>query len=477
MENTLLKSGKNLPAFGMRDKIGYALGDFGCNMSISLISSFMIPFYTQYIGLTEGTWAVIILLLKIWDAINDPIMGSILDNVRIGESKFKPWINYGSYGLIFTGALFFMPIPNAAYWVKVAVCLGTYMLWDFCYTVVNVPYGALSSAMTVVPQQRQSLSTFRSIGAGVGGSISIMLPLLVYGDDNNLIGNRFIVIGSVMGIMALFSFKAMLRMTTERVETPPPEREKKVDYMKTIRGFFTNRPLFGLSLSAVASISLFSTSYSNQLVFQCYFQNTDLLAIISFIGLPISILGMLAVGPAVKRFGKKMSAGVPFLFSIAVLIIMLFIPFDPAKPSSPWLWVVFSALFQIGGGVFALTNWAMISDCIDYQYMKTGVREEGSVYAMYSLFRKIAQGFNASLVPVIMTKVGYIARLESLQNPGVPERIKTMAILLPLIGAAFIAFALLFVYNLGKKQIDEMNTALGYNNEVDINEVIENMND
>jgi len=480
MANTVLKSEAQIPAFGWRDKIGYAWGDFGCNMSISLISSFMIPFYTQYIGLTEATWAGIILLLKIWDAINDPIMGTILDHVRIGDksSKFKPWINYGSYGLIFSGALFFLPIPNAAYWVKVAVCVVTYMLWDFFYTIVNVPYGAVSSAITVVPEQRQSLSTFRSLGAGVGGSISVMLPLLVYGDDNNLIGNRFIIIGSVMGIMALFSFKAMLRMTTERVATPPPEKEAKVDYIRTLKGFLTNRPLFGLSLSAVASIALFSTSYANQLVFQCYFQNTDLLAITSFVALPIAVLGMLAVGPLVKRFGKKLSAGVPYLFSIVVMLVMLFIPFDPAKASSPWLWVLFSVMFQIGGGVFGLTNWAMISDCIDYQYWKTGVREEGSVYAMYSLFRKTAQGINASLVPIAMTWVGYQARLESLQNPGVPEKIKTMAILLPLAGAVIMAFSLLVIYNLGKKQIDEMNVALGYRKEeIDLNEALENMND
>jgi len=458
-----MQSTAQLPAFGMRDKIGYALGDFGCNMSFSLISSFIIPFYTQYIGLTERTWAVIILLLKIWDAINDPIMGTVMDHVRIkGDSKFKPWIRWGAYGLVLTGALVFIPIPGAAYWVKVAVCMAAYLAWDFFYTVVNVPYGAISAAITVVPEQRQALSTFRSIGAGVGGAISMLLPLLVYGRDNTLQGGRFIWIGTAMGLMALFSFRAMLRMTTERVQVPSPPPDEKIDYIRTLKGFITNRPLLGLSLASVANIVfLGSATYTNQLVFQCYFQDTRLLTVASFAYAPV-VLMMFAVGPLVKRFGKKTAAGAPFLLSIAASAIMLLIPFDPSKGSSPWLWVVFSMLVQAGGAIFSLTCWAMISDCIDFQHLKTGVREEGSVYAMYSLFRKFAQGIQASLIPLAMTWTGYQSSLEAMQAPGVPEKIRGMAIVLLLVGSAVTAAALLLVYSLGKGQVEEMNEALGY---------------
>ena len=449
--------------FGMRDKIGYALGDFGCNMSFSLISSFIIPFYTQYIGLTERTWAVIILLLKIWDAVNDPIMGTVMDHVRTGGgSKFKPWIRWGSYGLVITGALIFMPIPGAAYWVKVAVCMAAYLAWDFCYTLVNVPYGAISAAITVVPQQRQALSTFRSIGANAGGTISTLLPLLVYGKDNNLVGGRFLWIGTAMGLFAFVSFNVMLRMTTERVQAPPPPENEKPDYLRTLRGFLTNRPLLGLSLASVASIVFFATTtYTNQLVFQCYFQDIKFLTVASFVNLPGLVL-MVAVGPLVKRFGKKLASGVPLLFSVAAAAVMLLIPFDPAKASSPWLWILFSILVQTGSGIFSLTCWAMVSDCIDYQQWKTGRREEGSVYAMYSLFRKMAQGVGASLIPLSMTWVGYQSRMEALQNPGVPEKIRTMAIILLLIGSVIMAVSLLFVYSLDEKKLAKMNDALGY---------------
>jgi len=450
----------------MRDKVGYALGDFGCNMSFSLIASFMIPFYTQYIGLTEQTWAIIILLLKIWDAVNDPIMGVVMDNVHIGkESKFKPWIRWGSCGLVLSGALFFLPIPGASYWVKVAVCLGTYLAWDFCYTLVNVPYGAISAAMTNLPQERQALSTFRSIGAGAGGGLSAVLPLLVYGKDNTLQGGRFIWIGSAMGLIGFFSFRGMLRMTTERVQAPP-EEEQKINYARTLRGFVTNRPLLGLSLASVASIVFFSSAnYTNQLVFQCYFQDTRLLAAAALLSAPLALM-IPVVGPLVKRFGKKKVSGLPYLFSIAAAGAMLLLPFDPAKASSPWLWMLFSLFVQMGGGLFGLTCWAMVSDAIDYQWWRTGVREEGSVYAIYSLFRKMAQGIGSSVIPLAMTWTGYQARLEALQNPGVPERMRTTAIFLLLAGAVIMAGALLLVYNLGEKKLEEMNLALAERNQV-----------
>lgn len=155
--------------FGMRDKIGYALGDFGCQMSFALITAYLADFYTQYIGLTEATWAIIIIFLKIWDAVNDPIMGGIMDSRRISaKSKYKPWIRIGSFGLIVSGALAFLPIPHASYAMRVIVCVVTYLAWDIFYTLVNVPYGTLNSAISADPNERTQLSTYRSIGAGAG---------------------------------------------------------------------------------------------------------------------------------------------------------------------------------------------------------------------------------------------------------------------------------------------------------------------
>ena len=167
---------KDVPPFGIRDKIGYAMGDLGCNLSFSLISAFMLDFYTQYIGIPAAIWSVIIIFTKVWDGVNDPIMGGIMDSVKIGKSgsKFKPWMSIAAIGLTVTGALVFLPVPDAALWLKVTLCVVTYLLWDFCYTLMNVPYGSLSAAITADPLERTSLSTWRSVGAAGGGAIAML---------------------------------------------------------------------------------------------------------------------------------------------------------------------------------------------------------------------------------------------------------------------------------------------------------------
>jgi len=454
---------KNVPLFGMQDKIGYALGDFGCNLSFALISTYMYAFYTQYIGISTAAWAAIILALKIWDAINDPLMGAVMDQVGVGKNgKFKPWIKIGSFGLVVSGALVFLPVTDAPYAVKVALCLGTYLVWDVCYTLVNVPYGALSAAMTAEPLQRQSLSTFRNIGAGLGGGISMLLPALVYNDNDELLGGRFIWLGLGMGALAFAAFSLLQKMTHERILVAP-EQQTKINYFRTVKGFVTNRPLLGLGLASVSLIVFVSTAtMTNQLIYQFYFKNTGYLTATALVGALPSIVMLPLVGVVVKKYGKRITAGLPLLLSIGGAAAMLLIPMNPENKSAPIVWIALSLLVQGGAGLFQLTTWAMVSDCIDYQQWKTGTREEGAVYACYSLFRKFAQGIGASLVPLTMTWVGYDEALKGAQLPGVPEKMKQMSALLLLIGTVLMCVSLLFVYNLDNKTLDTMRVDLGF---------------
>lgn len=144
--------------FGMLDKISYAAGDFGCNMSFTLAGTYFTLFYTQYMGISSVTFAGLLIILKIWDAVNDPLMGSLIDSSKgnYKRGKFKTFIFYGSFGLTLAAALCFVPIPNAPYWAKVVVCLVGYMAWDAFYTIVNVPYGSMLSVSWDTPQTNVS---------------------------------------------------------------------------------------------------------------------------------------------------------------------------------------------------------------------------------------------------------------------------------------------------------------------------------
>lgn len=462
--------------FGLRDKVGYALGDFGCQMSFALITTYLADFYTQYIGLTEKTWAIIIIFLKIWDAVNDPIMGGIMDSRRIsGKSKYKPWIKIGSFGLIVSGALAFTPIPAASYAVKVTVCIVTYLAWDIFYTLVNVPYGTLNSAISADPNERTQLSTYRSIGSGLGGLITMLLPSFVYNSNNELIGERFIWIGLVLGGVAFAAYQLCLKMTTERLtaEAPPVT----FNYFKTLKRVLENRPLMALSIASFALIVFYtSNAQTTKWIYQIYFQNTDILVVANLAGMVSYVLMIPFTGRIVRKTGKKMAVLIPLFISIVFGSVFLFVPMSPDSSGS----IVYMAaliVIQFGGSIFQLICWAMVADCTDYQQLQTGIREEGSVYAIYSLFRKLAQGVGASLIIISMTWVGYEAKLGSNQLPGVGESMKSMAIILMLGGAVIMAAAMLLLYDIDKKKELSMKNELGLDRNLSISEALQNNND
>lgn len=470
-------SGKSgLPPFGWKDKIGYALGDFGCNLSFALISAFMVDFYTQYIGIPSAAWAVIIILTKVWDGVNDPIMGGIMDaaHIKRAKSKFKPWMSIGAIGLIVSGALVFLPIPEAATWVKITVCVVTYLLWDICYTLLNVPYGALSSAITGDPIERTQLSTWRSIGAAIGGALCVILPMFVYDDNNNIIGGRLIWIGIILGGIAYVAYMFCLKLTTERVAVPKAEK-KKFNYIKTIKGFLHNRPLLGLCLASFAQlVFLMSCTQTAKWLFQVHFGNADVMVTVATI---IAYLPMVFFIPftskLVKKFGTKLTVGAPLFLSLAASLVMMFVPM-PATTGGTVTFIVGLMLVQTGGGLFSLLAWAMVNDCIDYQQIKTGSRDEGSVYALYSLFRKISQGVALSLPLLCMEAVGYKAQANPItaQEAGVAEKMVTVSFVLMFVGAALMLIAFFLVYNLGKKQVEANSALLGKTNDISLTDVL-----
>ncbi|WP_448901145.1 MFS transporter [Eubacterium sp.] len=445
---------KEVRPFGMRDKIGYGLGDFGCNMSFAFINNYLMVFYVTCMGIKAKHFAVIILLAKIFDAINDPIIGGICDASKPGkDGKFKPWIKWASLPLLVSSILMFIYAPNAPYALKIAMCLGLYCVWSVAYTSVNVPYGSMQSVITTQSDERSSLSTWRSVGAMFAQiPVMILLPKLVYDSNtSNPRGNVFIYIVGVMGLIGFVSFILLRKLTTERVE-PTVNNEQKFNYFKTLASFFKNKPMMGVTISSVAYLALMMTvTNSMQYVFMCYFKNTKIIPIATIIaGLPIG-LGIVITKPLLKKFTKKQLCTYPFAISAIAAGIATFVKFD-----NPYVWIAFIGVSMFGTCFYLTLMWALVADCIDYQEEKTGRREEGSIYATYSLFRKIAQGVGASIIALSLDLTGYSEKLDALsQAEGVPEKIYTMTGALPLIGALVCLFSMHFLYNIKDKKSEE----------------------
>lgn len=440
--------------FGMRDKIGYAFGDMGCNFSFQLVSTYMYLFYTQCIGLSAKHWAWIIIVSKVWDAINDILIGNMVDRVHIGKkSKFMPWIAIGSVILIVFSIMIFTPVTGFSDAGKILWCLFSYCLWSVAYTMINVPYGSLHSVITDDPKQRTTLSTFRSIGAALPAVFVMILPKVVY-KDNVLDENRIFIVSIVFSFLAFFTFFAMRKMVTERVVRT--DKIEKVSYISTLKSFFSNRAMLGITIATIAVVVFYNSSMSvNNLVFQFYFNDAEK----SVLAMIASYLPLLAFMPfasnIVAKIGKKKLLTVSGLISAVAGIIMLFLPITPDIKGMV-IYVIGLMFVNTGCCIFQIIVWAIVADCIEDSYRKKGVREEGSLYALYSFFRKLAQGIGSALVALSLSSVGYIETAAQ-QTAQVSENIKNVYILLLIIGLIIMTASMKFIYNIGFKEEQAFN--------------------
>lgn len=431
--------------FGWQDKIGYALGDLGCNLSFQLVTAYMFLFYTQCIGLSTKHWAWIIVVSKVWDAINDVLIGGMIDRRRIGKkSKFMPWITIGSVGLIVLTVMIFTPVERFPQIGKILWCLLSYCLWSVAYTMVNVPYGSLHSVITEDPKQRTTLSTFRSVGAGVGAVLTMLLPKLVY-ENNALSATRLFWVSVVFSVAAFFVFWAMRKMVTERVVRT--ESVEKVSYFSTLRSFFTNRALLGITLATVAIVVFYNSSVSvNNLVFQFYFQDAEKSAL-AMLASYVPLVALMPFSATIAaKIGKKRFITLSGLLSILAGVAMLFLPITPDKKGM-LLYIAGLMLVNIGCCVFQIIVWAIVADCIEKSYREKGVREEGSLYALYSFFRKLSQGIGSAVVALSLTGVGFVENA-AVQTPQVAENIKNLYIILLLIGLVVMTVSMRYIYNI-----------------------------
>lgn len=460
-----MKSNVEIRPFGMRDKIGYAFGDMGCNFSFQLVSTYMYLFYTQCIGISAKHWAWIIIVSKAWDAVNDVLIGNMVDRAGVseGKSKFMPWISIGSILLIVFSVMIFTPVSEFSNLGKIIWCLMAYCLWSVAYTMINVPYGSLHSVITDDPRQRTTLSTFRSIGAALPAILVMILPKIVY-KDNVLSENRLFFVAVVFSIAAFFAFFALRKMVTERVIRV--NKVERISYISTLKSFFSNRAMLGITIATVAVVIFYNSSMSvNNLIFQFYFNDakkSTLAMVASYIPL---VAFMPFASATTSKIGKKRLLTLSGFISVVAGVVMLFLPITPDKRGII-IYVAGLMVINFGCCVFQIIVWAMVADCIEDSYRKTGMREEGSLYALYSFFRKLAQGVGSAIVALALSSVGYVETATT-QTPQASENIKNLYIVFLIIGLSILTVSMKFIYNI------DLNAEKSFNNA----EVISDEND
>ncbi len=486
--------------FGMIDKIAYAAGDFGCNMSFALKGTVQ-TFWLVYMMMETGLLSVLLLLVQIWDAVNDPLIGSMIDNDKrkYKMGKFKMYIFVGACGLLVAGAAVFLPFPNTSVVVKSVLFVLGYIIWDACYTVANVPYGSMLSLITEDSGERAQLSTWRSIGSMFGNIVPmIVLPMLIWqkvtydgtGDYHTnpitgeaykigdavldpltgkqfetLLGERVFWAALIMGVLGFVAFMFMIKKITIRVDentVKTNENGGKFNIIKSFGKFMKNRPAVGATIAAMGMfLGMQSATTANTIMFATYFNKASMSGVVQMIGFLPMVLFLPFIKKLVNKFGKKEASVVGTLVSVVGGIVMMIFPMVENRDTALIVYLAGLVAFGIGMGVYTCVSWAMMADAIDYNEWKFNTREEGIVYSLHSFFRKLAQGIGPSIVLLIMGVLGYDSNLGTIgQSFETSHNMCWLVAGLYLFSAVVQFIGVAVVYNLDKKTLEKMNSEL-----------------
>ena len=407
---------------GVKEAAGYTIAEAGNMFNLTYISSYLKIFMTDVLKIAPAKAGLMFILTRLWDCVNDPIWGAMVaKRPPSKDGKFRPYLKWVSIPLGLSTMLCFMPYDKLTSntTILLIICYIAYIFYGMMYTGMNIPFGSLASVITDDPNGRNLLSTFRSIGSGIGGAVvSLIAPMVIYtakktqGPDGTLIdvvdqttgkvvevadGNKMFIFGLIMGILSIVFYLWGFKTTKERV---PSEADPQTDFKATYLGLLKSRPFITVALAGVLISGQLQFNSFNAYLYKNYFTNTGL----SILGTICNYLPMVCLvlfTPKLSaKFGKKELCGkfsiIAAFASVALAICAnnqsIIDKLNPETGIFP-AWLFMAALLLIGFGYtfVSLTCWAVVMDVIDYQEYATGIRNESAVYAVYTFSRKLGQ--------------------------------------------------------------------------------------
>ena len=445
----------NTKKFGMVDKLGYMFGDFGNDLTFILSSMMLMKFYSDVMGVSVALVGTMMMVARFVDAFTDVAMGQIVDRSRPGKKgKFLPWIRRMCGPVAVASFLMYASwFQDMSMGFKIGWMFVTYLLWgSVFYTSINIPYGSMASALSADPKERAQLSSFRTIGATIAGSIiGIVLPLIVYYQDEAgnqiLSGPKTTLAAGIFSVGAVICYLLCYFMSTERVKVE--QKTEKFNFKELVKGLVTNKALVGIVICSILMLLVQLTMQSmSTYVYPNYFGNVQAQSVAGVVGLVMTLLLSTVVVKLQVKIGRKELAIAGSLFGAVIFFITWL-----THTKNAWLYVGLYALAYLGLAAFSLICWAMITDVIDDTEVRTGERSDGTIYAVYSFARKLGQAASAGVTGALLGLIGYSA--ETAFEPAVTEGIFNLACLIPTGGFILLAAALWFFYPLNKKRVED----------------------
>lgn len=435
--------------------ICYGFGDLASQFVWTFVGSYLTIYYTDIVGLAPAIVSVIMMGARIWDAINDPMMGAIAERTRSKFGRFRPYIAFGCPFLaIFAVLTFTNPFGGGsaagAIWAAV-----TYIIAGMLYTLVNIPYAALSGVMTEDANQRNKINTSRNIGMNLGmvivNALSAGLALRFSGEGAEVAnGHGYMMTALIYAIISIPLFLIVFATAKEKVQ--PMHGTQAFSFKDTVNNLVCNKYLMIITLIMLLQMTAFMgrIAVTSYYVIYCLGSFT-MIALIMTIPSLGGIIGSFFVPFFAKRFGKRAVLMGSMLIQAVGLLVIYFAPFDNITMVLVGCWIF--GLFNVG---FPMTL-SMVADSVDYMELKTGIRTDGTAYATYGLATKVGNAIGGSIGVLLLAAFGYVANAE--QTVEAMNGINIVVNLIPAI-LFILGAAACLLWDMSDKDADEIREKL-----------------
>jgi GPH family glycoside/pentoside/hexuronide:cation symporter len=433
----------------LKEKIGYSLGDFASCMFWQLIGMFLLYFYTDVFGISAAVAGTMFLITRIWDSVNDPIIGSIADRTNTRWGKFRPYLLWMAIPFGIVGVLTFTT-PELSMTGKIIYAYITYTAMGSVYTAINIPYGALMGVMTSNSLERTSISSFKFVGAFLGGIFIqlLTLPLVKHiGKGDEAFG--FQMTAAIYAVIAAILFVLTFMSTRERV-TPP--KDQRANLRKDIKDLLGNGPwvvLVFVSLSMLVFMSI--RNAAGIYYFKYYVGDIKYVGYFLALGSTASLIGVLCTKWLSSLLGKRN------LFIVLIVLSALFtLSYYFFRPTDIALIFISQALFGLVSGPPFVLLWAMYADIADYSEWKTGRRATGLIFSAASFSQKMGWTLGGAISGWILAYYGFKANV---QDATSQHGIKLIMSVIPFIPCLLAVF-FLFFYKLNEAKMQDIENEL-----------------
>lgn len=440
-------------------KLSYGLGDFGPALTANVYVFFLMVFLVSVAGLDPGLAGSILLIGNIWDAVNDPMVGVLSDRTQSRWGRRLPWIVLGAIPF---GLTFFLQwvVPSTNQWVLFGYYILISLLANTFYTVVNLPYTALTAELTEDYNERTSLNSFRFAFSLSGGITALAIAFAVFGLVKDA-GQQYVWIGAIGGLLSIVPLflcilgirKAALAADRQRIATTTSE---DIPILEQFKIAFTNRPfLFVIGIYLCAWLAFQNTAAILPFFVVNYMQLSSQVSTLAAIAVQGTALAALPLWTWVsRRVGKQstfmMGTGIWLMGQVGLWLLR------PGNTS--WIYPL-AVLVGLGVSTAYLIPWSMLPDVVELDHLNTGQRREGVFYGFMTLAQKVCRGMGLFLIGLALKQTGFRESVAGQPLPQQPaaalEAIHWVTAILPIV-LLLISLVLVYFYPISREVYAEI---------------------